>query len=216
MALPFIFAGLAAVIQGGAQLFGAAAEADAIRQKAQYESDQLELNAKMSELNASDVLYASGRQLGEVEKYRRSLRAQQQSVLASSNLDTTFGSAAAIQMETETLANLDAITVENNAWREAWGFRFEALQHRKAAALTMITGEKQSSATLLGGAIGAVGTLANAGAKMASLGSEKSNVESSGTPSKNFTPLSSNHLESLTTRRGQGSARFGFGGARGY
>lgn len=213
MALPFIFAGLAAVIQGGAQLFGAEAEADAIRQKAQYESDQLELNAKMSELNASDVLYASGRQLGEVEKYRRSLRAQQQSVLASSNLDTTFGSAAAIQMETETLANLDAITVENNAWREAWGFRFEALQHRKAAALTMITGEKQSSATLLGGALGAATTLAKGAYTIAS-GAKGS--DPGGTPSKNFTPLSSNHLESLTTRRGQGSARFGFGGARGY
>ncbi len=51
---------------------------------------------------------------------------------------------------------MDALTVKNNAWREAWGYKAQARSYRTQGALSRLASRNEANSTLLTGGLQAV------------------------------------------------------------
>lgn len=143
------------------QEFGAQrSAARGIRRDSMLESDRLNVNAVIADRQAADAL-ARGR---ESEMRARSdthqLRGSQRAAMAAQGIDVGEGSALDIQSETTALGELDATAIRNNAAREAFGFKAQALDFRTESAFVREAGRQRAHAlrrqavpTLLTGAL---------------------------------------------------------------
>lgn len=133
-----IFLGIAALGQGIAGLIGAKGQADAMREQAEYNKQMGELNAKMYERQAGEVMTAGEDEAARLGTHIKQVIGAQRAGAAASGVDVGSGSAAAGQAETRQFGDLDMMQITNNAWRQAWGLRAQATQER----LTTLYGEK--------------------------------------------------------------------------
>lgn len=124
-----------------------------------YEKQIYDQNAKYAEQQAADAI-----QVGQEAEYRhragvRGLVGSQRAASAAQGIDIDSGSALDIQLESVGIGELDALTIRNNAAREAWGYKVEAADLRNRGALAQYAGRNaaasyrnQSWSTLLTGA----------------------------------------------------------------
>lgn len=175
MALPFIMAAIA-IGKGFMDYADSYSEsksleiqAEAYRIKGEYEKAAYETNAKLATMNAEDAIARGDQDAGTIFKRGRAVRGSQRAALAAQGIKIDSGSAQEIQGETATLSELDMLTVKNNAWREAWGYKLQAGQYTSAGIMAEIQGRAQAnavknkaSATLLAGQIGLGTSVASA------------------------------------------------------
>lgn len=74
------------------------------------------------------------------------------------------GSNADLVADTEMIGELDALTISNNAAREAYGYQVQEEQGYKNAKQTIKAGKKARTASILGGVLGGAGQAYGAGA----------------------------------------------------
>lgn len=123
------------------------------------------LNAQLAEQNAriAQIKADDARNRGQVAADR--VRAQagqdmatQRTAFAGNNVRVDQGSAASIVADTAYIGELDAMTIENNAAREAFGFESDAFNSEFEADRYDTMADMQPTATLLAGA-GRAGSL---------------------------------------------------------
>ena len=78
------------------------------------------------------------------------LAARQHLAYANSGVDATVGTPAQVQSQTAAMSELDALTVENNALREAWGYKRFGLKFEQQAAMNASRSRNQQLGTFLG------------------------------------------------------------------
>jgi hypothetical protein len=78
---------------------------------------------------------------------------RQRTAYAAGGVDPFSGSAAQIAQETRTIGAIDALTIKNNAYREALGYEAQALSLRGQAEMTRQAGRAESRATLVTGGL---------------------------------------------------------------
>jgi hypothetical protein len=101
-----------------------------------YRRQQLELSRELAEIQAKDAIIR-GERSAEAAKIRTKLLIGKQRVsLAAQGIDIESGSALNIQQETAEFGAVDELTIRNNAWREAFGYRVQALQLGGQSAYT--------------------------------------------------------------------------------
>jgi len=138
---------------------------EAERRASDSQAELLDYNAAVADLQAQDAIE---RGTIDEQRFRQSIRATigaQRAGFAASNIDVGYGSAVDVQADAAFLGELDALTLRNNAAREAWGYRVEAEDTRRRAEIARREGvmleaagrERQSQARL-----GAIGTIAGA------------------------------------------------------
>jgi hypothetical protein len=81
----------------------------------------------------------------------------QRAAMASNGGMVDEGSNAIIQQDTAQLGELDALTISNNAAREAYGFQVQAQDNLKTAKNLQKQAKKGVLTSMLGGAIGGIG-----------------------------------------------------------
>lgn len=148
--------------------FGTRRQADAAVQQGNYEGDLLDRNAGVADAQAADAL-ARGRE--SEQQYRGGVRrtiGAQRAATAASGVDIEGGSAEDVRADTATIGELDALTIRNNAAREAYGFQVQASNDRSRAGLARRGGQNAASAARAQG----VSTLLTAGAQLYGMGSE--------------------------------------------
>ena len=131
----------------------------AARRQGEYQGDIFDLNAADAERQAEDAT-ARGR---EAESRHRvgvkQLIGSQRAGLAASGVDIGTGSARDVQEEAAYLGELDALTIRNNAKREALGYRTQAANLRAEGMMARRAGRNQQKAANQA----AVGTLLTTG-----------------------------------------------------
>lgn len=128
-------------------LFGAYAH----HQAGQAQKRNLERNAQIARYQAEDAI-----KRGDVAAERRLTQSQQvmgaqRAALASQGVDVNSGSAAEAQASTAYLGELDAVTIRNNAAREAWGYQVQAGDYQMRGRYAAQTEDQQAVSTLLTG-----------------------------------------------------------------
>lgn len=122
-AIPFIAMGASALMSAQQSQAQGAASAEASLQNAQFANQ------------AADDAVARGEFESDQQRLQtRAAIGSQRAGFAANGVDVNSGSAAEIQDDTAALGELDALTIRNNAAREAWGYRTQAQQNVLAAS----------------------------------------------------------------------------------
>jgi hypothetical protein len=145
-------------IQAKMQMDAAQAQAKGERMNGEYANAIGEINADIANTNAQD---AEMRGEKEANAYRAAVKkivGKQRARLAAQGLDTTSGSAGDLVGETGLMGELDALTIRNNARREAYGFRVQARQATMEGRLAQLAGDNNAKSTILTGNLNALNT----------------------------------------------------------
>lgn len=113
---------------------------------------------KISEANARiarQQAIEAGR-IGEVEEAAHRARVSrlvglQRALVGASGVTVGEGTTADLEADTYMLGELDALTIRNNAYRQAWGYRALAMDYGFRARMARTQGILGTAATTLGG-----------------------------------------------------------------
>lgn len=111
---------------------------------------QAAANTKMANDAASDALR---RGVGEAGEYRAAggqVASSQFVAFTNSGVDATVGTAANVIGATRAKAELEALTIENNAAREAWGYKKHGIAFQTQAGLNSSRRNREIAGTVLG------------------------------------------------------------------
>lgn len=110
---------------------------------AKSQKSNLEHQARMAEINARIAETGAKTELarGQAEYARHTLQAghlksAQRAALAANGVALNEGSAAEILAATDIMKEIDAQTIEENAMRNAWGYRSQATDYRNQALMS--------------------------------------------------------------------------------
>lgn len=128
-----------------------------------------DFNANVADLQAQD---ATERGAQEESRFRTQVRgaiATQRVGFAGDNIDVGYGSAADVQADAAKLGEMDALTIRQNAAREAWGYKVQSYDLRTRAGIERKTGVMQAAAGAQAATTSkyqAAGTLLSTGASL--------------------------------------------------
>lgn len=134
----------------------AKANAAAIRAASDFQRRQYEMNRQLAELQAEGAIARGTAEANQVQAAGRRVVGSQRAALAASGVEVDTGTALELQTQTTGLAAMDAEAVRTNAWREAWGYRVEALNAGTTGALAASAGRVSAANTLLTGGLNAL------------------------------------------------------------
>lgn len=138
-------------------LLGGYQQSEAYRSEAAYNQQVGELNAKWADAKASDAVYRGNKAAKEQLKQTNNLAGSQRAALAAQGLDISSGSALEGVTDTYALGAKDALTIQNNAFRESLGYKIEAVKSTNQSRMAAISGKYSSRQSLLSGGLGAIG-----------------------------------------------------------
>lgn len=115
-----------------------------------------EANKELNKYNRHVAAYQSQdaiRRGKEAEKRFRQeadlLLGEQKVSLAAQNIDIDDDSALDVLADTAVSAEIDAITIRNNARREAWGYQVQGVDYRLRGQIAQTQGNLQAAGTIL-------------------------------------------------------------------
>lgn len=154
----------ASFLTQGISNFGTSyAQATAQQLQSDLQQSQLEANAKIAEWKAKDALKRGSKEANKQRGAIKRLIGSQRAGFAAQGIDVNEGTAAAIQNSTSYLGELDNITIRTNAFREAWGYKFQAQDYRNQSYYAGAAGSNLFSGTILTGASQFAGSVLQAG-----------------------------------------------------
>lgn len=135
---------------------------------AQQEAGIIDYNAAIADQQAADAITRGQEREQRARAATRGIIGSQRASFAAQGVDVGTGSAADVQADAAFLGELDALTEQTNAAREAWGFKVQATDLRNRADVTRRTGVNQERAanaasvgTAIGGAANVIGGVTN-------------------------------------------------------
>lgn len=147
-------------ISATSQIVGAKNQADALKEQAEYQKTVSDSNARMAEFNANDALKRGEQDAHLIRREGDQVVGAQRAGYAGQGVDVNTGSAAKVQAETRMLSAADMLTAKNNAWREAWGYKVEAMNATNAGQFAVKAAKNAAANTLLTGGLNAFSTVA--------------------------------------------------------
>lgn len=130
-----------------------------VEQQGDAQAGFLRTNASLADNQAADATARGEEGASSVTRATRALGGSQRAALAAQGVNIGSGSALDVVESDQRLGALDALTIRNNAAREAWGFQTQAAGYRSQADWTQSAARnqakgirRQSVGTLLGGA----------------------------------------------------------------
>lgn len=136
LALILAGVGTGASVVGGIKSGNAAKRGGEAQQRAAAKSGELaDFNAQVAELQAADAITRGQEEAQRFGARVRGTIGSQRAGYAASNIDVNFGTAADVQADSARLGELDMLTIQGNAAREAWGFKMQAEDLRRRGTL---------------------------------------------------------------------------------
>lgn len=133
-------------------------QASAQRAEGDYQKSIFDINARFAEAQAKDAIKRGDKEAIELTKRAKRLIGSQRVSLAAQGIDIESGTALQIQEDTAELSEADAMTIRNNAWKEAWGYRVQAFDFRNRGEFAKMSSRNRARNTLLTSGIQAAGT----------------------------------------------------------
>lgn len=153
---------IAQMIQGVGTFSSAYSESQAIRAQSDYQAQQLDFNSKLAELQAKQSEIIGKKESDENKVKIKQLIGKQRAALAAQGIEVNADSALALQLDTAEQGALDSLTIRNNAFLEATGYRIQSIDLAGQAQQTRISGKASARNTLLTGGISALSSFSSA------------------------------------------------------
>ena len=126
-------------------------------------------NASVAQLQADDAIMRGEEEESRFRSLVRGSIGSQRAGYAASSIDVSFGSAVDVQADAAVLGELDALTIKNNAAREAWGFKVQGQNYKMGADIQRKEGKYLAEAGRAGqtaSKFGVANTLIGGGASL--------------------------------------------------
>ena len=111
-----------------------------------------EANARIAEMQAADAEARGDEDARLFGEQVKGLMGSQRAAYAGQGVVVDEGSAAEVVADTARQGELDRLRILNNAAREAWGYRVQAVDMRNQGRLARFRGNTQAVGTILGSA----------------------------------------------------------------
>ena len=160
MALSLLMAGFMGAKVGGG-IGSSIAQAGAIRDEAEFQSMRYDMNARIASFQAKEAVRFGEKAAQSELKSTKQTIGKQRAMMAASGVEVSSGSALDIQTSTSRQGALNAMTIRNNAWREAWGYKMDAASSVGQSKFASVSGKYNSRSTLISGGLNAVGDIAS-------------------------------------------------------
>ena len=121
-------------------------------------------NAAVSEQAADDAMRTGDINADTKRIETRGFIGTQRAGFAANGIDVNIGSAGLVQDDTAQFGELDALTIMNNAAREAYGYKTQAVDQRQQGKLAKYQAKMSAIGSILGGAEKAASLGAGGGA----------------------------------------------------
>ena len=145
--------GITAGIMTGASSLLTVSEAygqkKALKIEGDYQNDLGILNARFADMQAEDAIKRGDAEAARINQQAAQLIGTQRVAAATQNISVDSGSAKQIQEDTLALSTEDVIRAKNNAWREAWGYKLDAVNSRAAGAMAKAAANAKAASTML-------------------------------------------------------------------
>jgi len=128
----------------------------ATKDQARFQANVANANASMEDMKAEDAIRRGDKEAAALRIQTKKLAGAQRAAYAGQGVDINTGSAGEVQAESQTMGALDAITIKNNAWREAWGYRVQAENYRSDARFAKVAARNARRNTILTGGLQAI------------------------------------------------------------
>lgn len=135
--------------QAGTGIASGYSQSNALRLQSSFDQAAAEENAKLLERQAVDAEKRGGQDASLIGRRARQIVGEQRAKLAAAGVDVSRGSALDLQTETETMSEMDKLMARNNAAREAYGYRREAIATRAGASVQSMAARGAARSTLL-------------------------------------------------------------------
>jgi len=131
-------------------------QAKAIRAQRKFMGQQLLFEASMADIQSRDAVKRGDIVAGNLQKRTAKMLSAQRAALAAQGQETTED-ARDILKETSEAGSQDVLTIRNNAFREAFGYRMQSVQLRSQARMSRIAGKFKEKSEIASG-FGKAGT----------------------------------------------------------
>lgn len=131
----------------------------AINAQGDYQKSIFDINARFADIQAKDAIMRGDKEAVALKTQAKKLIGKQRVSLAAQGVDIESGSALELQEDTAELAEADAMTIKNNAWKEAWGYRTQAFDLRNQGVFAKLSAKTRATNTLLTSGINAISTI---------------------------------------------------------
>lgn len=149
-----------ALIPVAVAMVGGMMGAQNAKQQGAYQSSTLIGNAALKNQTAAETEIA-GATSSDWQRVRTGQAVgTQRSAQAANGIDVNSGSAAQLQDDTAMIGELDALTISNNAARQAYGYRIQADQDVANASQALTNAGNNATGSILGGFGSAFGSFA--------------------------------------------------------
>ncbi len=139
-----------------ASIGSAVTNANAVSSQGKYQKQVADFNAKAADLQGQDALAQGEKQVSlEQKQVKQSVGATRASQ-AAQGTDVNSGSNAQIQRDTQYMGALDAITIRNNAARQAFGYKAQSNAYTVQGQFANLAAQNTASNTLLTGGLSAL------------------------------------------------------------
>ena len=149
-----------AAIPVAISLVGGMMGAQNAKQQGAFQAAMAEQNAGYKEAAAQDAIKRGDVQADQYRRQVGQMIGSQRSGFAANGIDVNSGTAAEIQDDTAAFGEFDALTIANNAAREAWGYRVGADNDRMNARMAQSNAKGAAAGSILGGVGGAFSSFA--------------------------------------------------------
>ena len=114
-----------------------------------YAQAAAEDNAKILDRQAADVIRRGQDEAAKYKKKIKQMQASQKVALAAQGIDVSGDDALAILQETGEIGEVDAMTIKNNAYREAYGLRAQGIDLRAQGKFARAQAQAEGVSSLL-------------------------------------------------------------------
>lgn len=150
------------VAMAGISYISSENQASAMTAQGMYQNEMMQANAGIADLQAEDAIKRGDAEANRYGSQVRSVIGSQRANFSGQGVDVNKGSALETQVGTAEVGAQDQVTIKNNAWMEAWGYRAGAADMRRQGQLAMMGANNNSRNTLMAGGLNAINNLAGA------------------------------------------------------
>lgn len=136
----------------------------AIKAQGEFEAQQLQFNADLSQLQHDDALRRGKKDALKAKHQAKRMIGSQRAAMAAQGIVVDSDTAAQIQEDTLVLGAENAQQIKNNSYREAFGFKVQALDLKGQARMAQLSSKQKARNTLLTASLSMVSGLAESAA----------------------------------------------------
>lgn len=133
----------------GMQAISGMQQSSAQKSEGAFQSQQLTANSRIANLQADDAIFRGDRDAKDHKADVKRLIGAQRAAAGAQGIEVNSGSALDVQADAAGEGEIDALTIKNNAFREAWGYRVQASDYQTQAEFAKLSASNKSRNTIL-------------------------------------------------------------------